>query len=33
VRANLMHRRRIDRLLTAEPDPVPNPNQMALQWN
>lgn len=33
VRANLMHRRRIDRLLTAEPDPLPNPNQMALQWN
>jgi Transposase DDE domain/Domain of unknown function (DUF4372) len=32
VRANLMHRRRIDRLLTAEPDPLPNPNQMALQW-
>jgi Transposase DDE domain/Domain of unknown function (DUF4372) len=33
VRANLMHRRRIDRLLTAEPDPPLNPNQMILQWN
>lgn len=33
VRANLMHRRRIDRLLTAEPDPLLNPNQMTLQWN
>lgn len=33
VRANLMHPRRIDRLLTAEPDPLPNPNQMALHWS
>jgi transposase len=32
IRVNLMHRRRIDRLL--EPDPVPllNPAQLALQW-
>jgi len=33
VRANLMHRRRIDRLLGPETDPVLNPDQMALQWN
>ena len=33
IRTNLMHRRRIDRLLTAEQDPSPNPNQMVLQWN
>ena len=33
VRANLMHRRRIDRLLTIEPTPILNPNQMALKWN
>ncbi|WP_420345314.1 IS4 family transposase [Pelagibius sp.] len=32
VRANLMHRRRIDRLITAQPDPRENPNQMALLW-
>ncbi|MGO8843713.1 MAG: IS4 family transposase [Methyloceanibacter sp.] len=33
VRANLMHRRRINRLLDPETDPVLNPDQMALQWN
>ena len=33
VRANLMHRRRIDRLLEPEPGPIPNPAQSALQWN
>jgi Transposase DDE domain/Domain of unknown function (DUF4372) len=33
IRANLMHRRRIDRLLEPEPHPIPNPAQMALQWN
>ena len=33
VRANLMHRRRIDRLLTIEPTPILNPDQMALKWN
>ena len=32
VRANLMHRRRIDRLLDDDPIPAPNPNQLALQW-
>lgn len=32
VRANLMHRRRIDRLLSADPEPPRDPNQMALQW-
>lgn len=32
VRANLMHRRRIDRLLEHEPLDPPNPDQMALQW-
>jgi IS4 transposase len=32
VRANLMHRRRIDRLLEPEPAPVLNPDQLALQW-
>jgi len=32
VRANLMHRRRIDRLLHAEPVSSPNPNQLTLQW-
>ena len=32
VRANLMHRRRIDRLLAPEPDQPHRPNQMALQW-
>jgi hypothetical protein len=32
VRANLMHRRRIDRLLDCDPPPAPNPNQLVLQW-
>ena len=33
VRANLMHRKPIDRLLEAKPAPIANPAQMALQWN
>jgi hypothetical protein len=33
VRANLMHRRGLDRLLETEPPPLLNPNQLALQWN
>jgi hypothetical protein len=33
VRANLLHRRRIDRLLQTEPPPPLTTNQMALQWN
>lgn len=33
VRANLMHRRPLDRLLETEPPPILNPNQLALQWN
>ena len=33
VRANLMHRRRLDRLLTSEPPTPYNPDQLALQWN
>jgi IS4 transposase len=33
VRANLMHRRPIDRLLDHQADPVPNQAQLALQWN
>jgi IS4 transposase len=32
IRANLMHRRRIDRLLGPEPPLQPQPNQLALQW-
>lgn len=32
VRANLMHRRRIDRLLHSEPDEHLDLNQLALQW-
>jgi hypothetical protein len=32
VRANLMHRRRIDRLLSHAPDPQSNAAQLALQW-
>jgi Transposase DDE domain/Domain of unknown function (DUF4372) len=32
VRANLMHRRRLDRLLHPEPTPPLNPNQLALKW-
>ena len=33
IRANLMHRKPIDRLLEPEPAPIANPGQMALQWN
>jgi IS4 transposase len=33
VRVNLMHRRRLDRLLQTEPTPPFNPAQLALQWN
>jgi len=33
VRANLMHRRRLDRLLETEAPPIRNPNQLALQWH
>jgi IS4 transposase len=33
IRANLMHRRRLDRLLETEPAPDFNPLQLALQWN
>lgn len=32
VRANLMHRRRIDRLIGDDPQPRTDPNQMVLQW-
>jgi hypothetical protein len=32
VRANLMHRKRIDRLIGPDPTPPENQNQMALQW-
>lgn len=32
VRANLMHRKRIDRLIGQRPEPPSNPNQMLLQW-
>ncbi len=31
IRANLMHRKRIDRLLEPEPTPPKNHNQMLLQ--
>jgi len=33
VRANLMHRRRLHRLLQIEPPPPFNPTHLALQWN
>ena len=33
VRANLMHRRRLDRLLETDPPPACDPAQLALQWN
>lgn len=33
VRTNLMHRKRIDRLLEPEPTLPPNLNQLALQWS
>ena len=32
VRANLLHRKRIDRLIGANPAPPTNPNQLVLQW-
>lgn len=32
VRANLMHRRRLDRLLQAQPDDPQTGNQLSLQW-
>ncbi len=32
VRANLMHRRRIDRLIEPQHPPLINPNQSAFQW-
>ena len=32
VRANLMHRRRIDRLLEPEAMPNQNPNQLVIPW-
>lgn len=32
VRANLMHRRRIDRLTRPDPTPPSDPRQIALQW-
>jgi hypothetical protein len=33
VRVNLMHRRRLDRLLETDPPPACDPAQLALQWN
>lgn len=33
IRVNLMHRRRIDRLIEPEPTLVPDPRQMLLQWS
>jgi len=33
IRVNLMHRKRIDRLLEREPPMLLNPDQLALQWN
>ena len=33
VRVNLMHRRRIDRLLEPEPEPLFNKAQLVLQWS
>jgi hypothetical protein len=33
IRVNLMHRRRLDRLLETEPAPDFNPLQLTLQWN
>jgi hypothetical protein len=32
VRANLMHRKPLDRLLDPEPPPLRCPAQLALQW-
>jgi hypothetical protein len=33
VRTNLMHKKRIDRLLEPEPSPILNPNQLSLAWS
>ena len=33
IRANLMHRRAVDRLLEPEPAAILNPAQLVLQWN
>jgi len=33
VRANLMHKKRLDSLLDPEPPPLRNPAQLVLQWN
>jgi hypothetical protein len=33
VRANLMQRKSLDRLLKPEPPPTQNPRQLAIQWN
>ena len=33
VRANLMHKKSLDRLLDPEPPPIRNPAQLAIQWN
>lgn len=33
VRANLMHKKPLDRLLDPEPPPIRDPAQLALQWN
>ena len=33
VRANLMHRKPLDRLLDPEPQPICNPAQLVLQWH
>src|SRR5262245_52946059 len=33
VRANLMHRKPLDRLLDREPQPICNPAQLPLQWH
>lgn len=33
VRINLMHRKRLDRLIPKEPPTASQPNQMVLQWN
>lgn len=33
VRHNLMQRKRLDRLLEPEPEPIRDPHQMALQWS
>jgi IS4 transposase len=33
IRANLMHKKSLDRLLDPEPPPTLDPSQLALQWN